>query len=122
MIGLPKLLQNPPDKGISKKQLIKYIKYNNTPAIELKNYPCHTQWRIQKILVGGMIKILSTNTHKAQKFKGFFRPNSGGLKKKNQVVSKKKKVFTEIESDFSAEIGNSKVFSAQNQVVSKKKV
>ena len=34
---------------------------------------------------------------------------------------KKKKVFTEIESDFSAEIGNSNVFSAQNQVVSKKK-
>ena len=35
--------------------------------------------------------------------------------------SPKKKVFTEIESDFSAEIGNSNVFSAQNQVVSKKK-
>ena len=29
--------------------------------------------------------------------------------------------FTEIESDFSAEIGNSNVFFAQNQVVSKKK-
>ena len=43
----------------------------------------------------------------------FFRPKSGGLQKK--------KVFTEIESDFSAEIGNSNVFSAQNQVVSKKK-
>ena len=41
----------------------------------------------------------------------------------NQVFSqkKKKKVFTEIESDFSAEIRNSKVFSAQNQVFSKKK-
>ena len=38
----------------------------------------------------------------------------------NQVVSKKK-VFTEIETDFSAEIGNSNVFSAQKQVVSKKK-
>ena len=34
---------------------------------------------------------------------------------------KKKKVFAEIETDFLAEIGNSKVFSAQNQVVSKKK-
>ena len=33
----------------------------------------------------------------------------------------KKKVFTEVESDFSAEIGNSNVFSAQNQVVSKTK-
>ena len=35
---------------------------------------------------------------------------------------KKKKVFTEIETDFSAEIRNSKVFSAQKQVVSKKKL
>ena len=34
---------------------------------------------------------------------------------------KKKKVFTETETDFSAEIGNSSVFSVQNQVVSKKK-
>ena len=32
----------------------------------------------------------------------FFRPNSGGLQKKN--------VFTEIETDFSAEIGNSNVW------------
>ena len=37
------------------------------------------------------------------------------------MVSKKKKVFTKIETDFSAEIGNSNVFFAQNQVVSKKK-
>ena len=35
--------------------------------------------------------------------------------------SPKKKVFTEIGSDFSAEIGNSNVFSVQNQLVSKKK-
>ena len=34
---------------------------------------------------------------------------------------KKKKVFAEIEADFLPEIRNSKVFSAQNQVVSKKK-
>ena len=34
---------------------------------------------------------------------------------------KKKKVFTEIETDFAAEIGNSNVFSDLNQVVSKKK-
>ena len=52
-----------------------------------------------------------------QKFKRFFRPKSGGLQKKK----KKKKVFTKIESDFSAEIRNSNVFFAQNQVVSKKK-
>ena len=49
-----------------------------------------------------------------RKFKGFFRPKSGGLQKK-------KKVFTEIETDFSGEIGNSSIFSAQNQVVSKEK-
>ena len=49
--------------------------------------------------------------------KGFFRPKSGGLRKQKN----KKKVFTEIETDFSAEIGNSNVFSARIQVVSKKK-
>ena len=51
------------------------------------------QWRIQKILVGG---IWSQNL-------------------------KNSDVFTKIESDFSAKIGNSNVFFAQNQVVSKKK-
>ena len=44
-----------------------------------------------------------------RKFKRFFRPK------------KRKKVFTEIETDFSAKIGNSNVFSAQKQVISKKK-
>ena len=53
-------------------------------------------------------------SRKARKFEGFFRPKS--------PKKKKKKVFAEIESDFSAEIRNSKVFSAQKQVVSKKKV
>ena len=52
-------------------------------------------------------------SRKARKFEGFFRPKSDGLQKK--------KVFAEIESDFSAEIRNSEVFSAQYQVVSKKK-
>ena len=46
----------------------------------------------------------------------FFPPKNRWFPKK-----KKKKVFTEIESDLSAEIGNSNVFSAQKQVVSKKK-
>ena len=56
---------------------------------------------------------------KARKFKGFFRPKLGDLQKK------KKKVFAKIQSDFSAEIRNSKLFSAQNWVISikqKKKV
>ena len=45
VIGLQKILQSPlPLISIfSKKKLMKYIKYNNTPAIELENYPCHTQ-------------------------------------------------------------------------------
>ena len=42
----------------------------------------------------------------------------GGFEAQNL---KNSDVFTEIESDFSAEIGNSNVFFAQNQVVSKKK-
>ena len=43
---------------------------------------------------------------KARKFKRCFSPRTGGLQKK-----KKKKVFTEIETDFSARIGNSNAFS-----------
>ena len=52
-------------------------------------------------------------SRKGRKIKAFFRPKLGGLQKK--------KVFTKIQSEFSAEIQNSKVFSAQNQVISKKK-
>ena len=54
-------------------------------------------------------------SRKDRKFKGFFRPKVGDLQKK------KKKVFAKIQSDFSAEIQNSNVFSAQNEVISKKK-
>ena len=59
-------------------------------------------------------------SRKDRKFKGFFRPKSGDLQKKKKK-KKKKKVFAKIQGDFSAEIRNSKVFSAQNQVISKKK-
>ena len=45
-------------------------------------------------------------SRKARKFKGFFRPKLGDLQKK--------KKFAKIQSDFSAEIQNSKVFSDQN--------
>ena len=56
-------------------------------------------------------------SRKARKFKGFFRPKSGGLQKK-----KKKKVFTDFETElFSAETLKFKGFLAQNQVVSEKK-
>ena len=90
---------------------------------------------------------LFENSHgisrKARNFKRFFRPKSGGLQKKRSSPilrlifrpksgirtffpakirwspkTKKKEVFTDFETDFSAEIGNSNVFSAQNQVVS----
>ena len=47
--------------------------------------------------------------------------NSNVFSAQKQVVSKKKKVFIEIESDFLARIGNLNVFSAPKQVVSKKK-
>ena len=49
----------------------------------------------------------------------FFSPKIRWSPKKKK--KKKKKVFTKLESDFSAEIGISNVFFAQNQVVSKKK-
>ena len=42
---------------------------------------------------------------KARKFKGFFRPKLGDLQKKKKGLR---------QSDFSAEIRNTKVFSAQN--------
>ena len=51
------------------------------------------------------------------KLRVIFRPNAEiqTFFAQNQVVSKKKKkVFTNIESDFSAKIGNSSVFFAQN--------
>ena len=51
-------------------------------------------------------------SRKDRKFKGFFRPKLGDLQKKKK--KKKKKVFAKIQSDFSAEIQNSNVFSAQN--------
>ena len=51
----------------------------------------------------------------------FFLPKIRWSPKKKKKKKKKKKVFTKIETDFSAEIGNSNVFFAQNQVVSKKK-
>ena len=58
---------------------------------------------------------LSESSRKARKFKRFFRRKTGGLQKI------KKKVFTEIETDFPAKFGNSNVFSDQKQVASKKK-
>ena len=47
-----------------------------------------------------------------REFKGFFRPKVGDPPPPQK--KKKKKVFAKIQSDFSAEIQNSNVFSAQN--------
>ena len=66
------------------------------------------QWRIQKILVGGGFEAKTSTIRMcspklrliSRKFKRIFRPKSGGLQKKKK--KKKKKVFTKIETDFSA--------------------
>ena len=67
----------------------------------------------------GLSENLDEISRKARKFKVFSAQNQVVSKKKKK--KKKKKVFTEIETDFSAQIGDSNVFSAQNQVVSEKK-
>ena len=54
-------------------------------------------------------------SQKSRNFKHFTCSNSGDLQ------HKKKKVFTEFETDFSAKIGNSNVFFARFHVISKKK-
>ena len=59
------------------------------------------------------VRKLRRNFSESSEFQTFFQPKTRW--------SPKKKVFTEIESDFSAKNGNSTVFSAQKQVVSKKK-
>ena len=54
----------------------------------------------------GLSENLNKISRKARKFEGFFHPKSGGL----QILKKqKKKVFAEIETDFSAKFGNSNV-------------
>ena len=65
------------------------------------------------------IRMSSPKLRASRKFKQFYRPKSGGLQKKKKK-NKGLHHFTKIESDFSAEIGNSNNFFAQNQVVSKK--
>ena len=86
------------------------------------------QWRIQKILVGGDLKHKTSKIRMSSpKLRVIFRPNSeiqpffSPKFRWSPKKKKRKKVFTKIESDFSAEIGNSNVFFARIQVVSKKK-
>ena len=76
------------------------------------------QWRIQKILVGGDLKHKTSKIRMSSpKLRVIFRPKS----EIQTFFSPIFRVFTKIESDFSAEIANSNVFFAQIQVVSKKK-
>ena len=90
---------------------------------------CQGQWRIQKILVGGDLKHKTSKIRMSSpKLRVIFRPKSEiqtffspRFRWSPKKKKKKKKVFTKIETDFSAEIGTSNVFFAQNQVVSKKK-
>ena len=63
----------------------------------------------------GLSEIWDEKSRKNPKFKGFFRPKLGDLQKKEK---KKKGLRRNSEWFFSQ---NSKVFSAQNQVISKKK-
>ena len=86
------------------------------------------QWRIQKILVGGGFEAKTSKIRMSSpKLRVVFRPKTEiqtffSPKIRWSPKKKKKKVFTKVESDFSAENGNSNVFFAQNQVVSRKKI
>ena len=77
----------------------------------------HIQWRIQKILVGGDFKHKTAKIRMSSpKLRVVFWPKSEiqtiFSPKIRCSPKKKKKVFTKIESDFSAEIGNSNDFFA----------
>ena len=63
------------------------------------------QTTLTRILIESVSHDLSENSDEiSRKFEGFFCLKPGGLQKK-----KKKKIFAEIESDFSAKYGNSNV-------------
>ena len=73
---------------------------------------------------GGFEAQISKIRMSSPKLRVIFRPKSEiqtFFSPKFRWSPKKKKVFTKIETDFSAEIGSSNVFFAQIQVVSKKK-
>ena len=69
----------------------------------------HCSW----IRITRIVRKLRRNFSESAEIQTFFQP-------KNRW-SPKKKVFTEIEADFTAKFGNSNVFSARKQVISKKK-
>ena len=80
--------------------------------------------KVQTTLTRIFIVLESVSHGLSENWDGISRKaeSSNVFSAQKQVVSKKKKkVFTEIESDFSAKIGNSNDFSAKRQVVSKKK-
>ena len=111
------------------------LKKSKPVSIDRINWLCvhdnfhraYSQWRIQKILVGGDLKHKTSKIRMSSpKLRVIFRPKSEiqtffSPKFRWSPKKKKKKVFTKIESDFSAEIGNSNVFFVHIQVVSKQK-
>ena len=95
---------------ISFTRFVRKLRRNFSESSEIQRYfPPKIRWSPKK--KKGLRLILRPKSE----IQTFFPP------KIRWPPTKKKKVLTEIETDFSAEIGNSNVFSAQNQVVSKKK-
>ena len=120
--------QNDRNQYLKKKNYLPEKISQNLRCPELQHLvSSHTQWRIQKILVGGDFKHKTSKIRMSSpKLRVIFRPKSEiqtffSPKIRWSPKKKKKKVFTKIETDFSAEFGNSNVFFAQNQVVSIKK-
>ena len=66
------------------------------------------------------VRKLRRNFSESSEIQRFFPPKIRWSPKKKKKKKKKKKVFSEIETEFPAKIRNSKLFSAQKKVVSKK--
>ena len=87
------------------------------PELEIRTFfPPKIRWSPKKKKKKRSSPKLRVIFRPKSEIRTFFPPKIRWSPKKT-----KQKVFTEIESDFLAEFGNSNVFSAQNQVVSKKK-
>ena len=67
-----------------------------------------------------LLIVLESESHEIEKDFPAKIGNLNDFSAQNQVISKKKKVFTKIETDFLAKLGNSNGFLTQKQVISKK--
>ena len=113
-------------KVVSKKKEKKKNRKRSSPKLRLifrpkskiqRFFPPKIRWSPKKKKKTRSSPKLRLIFRPKSKIQRFFPPKIRWSPKKE----KKNKVFTEIETDFPAEIQNSKVFSAQNKVVSKKK-